>query len=1142
MAQPLVALPMSVPAPEIHADLMAPRPDPRRDPGPESDPPTDHIIRSKVQPPVVRDSTIGRIRLLDWLNEHAADRVRVVAAEAGYGKTTLLAHWAGRLDTDVRWLKLDPTDADWSTFISYLVAAFREGDPTFGRATLRLLGHLATLGTTMEQALGQFLAELGRSIDRPTLLIIDDLQHVHGNADVRTIIGRLVERAPTSLTFLLSGRSRLDLRLGRQTAQGNVTSLGTDDLRFTRQEIEDLFTHGYRMALDGDLVSMVEARTEGWAASLQLLYSTLRNQSPSEIRDFIEALRGGHEPLYDFLAEEVLERQPHTMQQVLLHASILDRIAPELVVAALSATDEPLPLDTVVASLDLADELGLMSRNSMGSSRRRFHPLLQEFLQSHLVATTPKAQYRLIHLTVAKAAEGTHWPTAAHHFIEADAGEEAMRVIGDASITALGSGAWGTAMDLIARLADVPPSVRAQSIKARWLVAQGDAHEAIRHLEGIGSLGVLDPEDRAIYRLTMASALAHTDRLDALISTLIEILEDVETPNIIRMLALAWHGMIVWEDPHAAAAATLELAVRCEAESLPLYAGLARLNASTFFLALASYPRATAEASRAIALLDQADEDSGNAASAQMIIACSHFDRGDYTACRAAVRRAMGDSRAQPDVLAEAAPMLAWMGDLNGAEVALARGHGDLARRSLPVTMDEHLATARSLVLLAAGNFTESWRVAKSVGPTLHDPNNLGALAVARASSALLVLGDEAAASTVDNELEVLRTKQVRRWEPQLRFLQAIAHGEWSRARLAIASGDLSETGLLTVADVVGPHLGPLVPLPESVAKSVRSWPTRWRPVLRRTIESGSLESRDASAKLLAEIGEEEDIVRLIRWERSRKRGQRETGYAAELARRVSPTLCISDLGTVSVTIAGHEIRLAEVRRKAAALLLYLVSRPRNTATREQVLEALWPEQSFEQAGNSLHQTLYFLRRSLVRSVDQEKPTVEYVKLETELVYLESSLVHIDSVAFSRQAREMLSRHIESADALSLLRSYRGRFAPEFEYEDWAMAWREQVHGAFLELTEQVARSRLALGAGDIAAAVVRHALTVDPEAVELRPLLLACLYHSGAVAAASHLHRRYSLESMRDYGEALPDLAALAQAEMAKSRRDPKA
>ena len=230
MAQPTVARATSAqPLTPVRPDLM-PRSASSRRPGePTPDPASDNIIRSKVQAPVVRESTLARGRLLGWMDTHADERVRTIAAEAGFGKTTLIADWARRVERQVRWLKLDPTDAEWSSFISYLIAAFQEGVPEFGKATQRLLAHVATLGTTVDQAMNQFLAELGAAITEPTVLIIDDLQHIQGNDDVRSILERLIERAPPTLTFILSGRHRPDLRLARLTAQGVVAGLGTDD-------------------------------------------------------------------------------------------------------------------------------------------------------------------------------------------------------------------------------------------------------------------------------------------------------------------------------------------------------------------------------------------------------------------------------------------------------------------------------------------------------------------------------------------------------------------------------------------------------------------------------------------------------------------------------------------------------------------------------------------------------------------------------------------------------------------------------------------------------------------------------------------------------------------------------------------------
>ena len=164
------------------------------------------VIRSKVQPPPVRDSTLERPRLLDWLTLHAGDRVKVIAAEAGYGKTTLLADYARRTDVRCLWYRLETADRDWVTFINYLIAAVREIEPEFGNATAGMLAQIAALNPTVEIVVGSLITELEAVVGAPTMLIIDDFQLVEDGEDVYKILARLFEWAPKSLTFLISSR------------------------------------------------------------------------------------------------------------------------------------------------------------------------------------------------------------------------------------------------------------------------------------------------------------------------------------------------------------------------------------------------------------------------------------------------------------------------------------------------------------------------------------------------------------------------------------------------------------------------------------------------------------------------------------------------------------------------------------------------------------------------------------------------------------------------------------------------------------------------------------------------------------------------------------------------------------------------
>src|SRR5262245_1482557 len=149
---------------------------------------------SKVQAPPLRDETLARDRLLDWLSVKIHRRAVLVVAEAGYGKTTLLADFTGRTRLRVLGFRLDRGDRDWVGFIAYLVAAVRIHVPDFGPATRALLAETATTAPTMETVLEAFLRELAGIAGEPTAFVFDDFHLVDDSADVRLIARELLTR------------------------------------------------------------------------------------------------------------------------------------------------------------------------------------------------------------------------------------------------------------------------------------------------------------------------------------------------------------------------------------------------------------------------------------------------------------------------------------------------------------------------------------------------------------------------------------------------------------------------------------------------------------------------------------------------------------------------------------------------------------------------------------------------------------------------------------------------------------------------------------------------------------------------------------------------------------------------------------
>src|SRR6188472_2023354 len=162
---------------------------------------TDYPIQyAKVQPPPLRDETLARDRLLDWLHAKIHSRVILILADAGYGKTTLLADFARRTRLRTIWYRLDDDDLDWTSIIHHLVAAGREHDPSFAPATLSMLGETSLSGPSREAVMDVFLRELPTIAPTGAVLILDDFHLVDEAPDMQYIVRELIARGPSRLS------------------------------------------------------------------------------------------------------------------------------------------------------------------------------------------------------------------------------------------------------------------------------------------------------------------------------------------------------------------------------------------------------------------------------------------------------------------------------------------------------------------------------------------------------------------------------------------------------------------------------------------------------------------------------------------------------------------------------------------------------------------------------------------------------------------------------------------------------------------------------------------------------------------------------------------------------------------------------
>jgi len=278
------------------------------------------LLETKLYVPKPRRGAVARDRLLERLGRGAAGRLTLMSAPAGFGKTTLLADWlasgpsGGRL---VAWLSLDPADSQPVSFWTYLVGALQTVSPGLGVSTLSMLQ--GPQPPPIETALAPLLNELG-SVSGDIVLVLDDYHAIEA-PDIHAGMAFLLERLPAQVHVVIVTRADPPLPLARLRARGELAEIRAADLRFTPDEAAGYLNGSMALGLSVGDVAALEGRTEGWIAALQL--AALSIQGREDVAGFIAGFSGDDRYIVDYLAEEVLHRQPAHVRTFLLQTAIL---------------------------------------------------------------------------------------------------------------------------------------------------------------------------------------------------------------------------------------------------------------------------------------------------------------------------------------------------------------------------------------------------------------------------------------------------------------------------------------------------------------------------------------------------------------------------------------------------------------------------------------------------------------------------------------------------------------------------------------------------------------------------------------------------------------------------------------------------
>ena len=303
----------------------------------------DVLLATKLHVPRLQPGFVPRPRLVDALDKGLARRLILVCAPAGFGKTALLADWARRGNRPVAWLSLDAGDNDPARFWRHAVAALDRVRPGIGQRAGPLLGPPAPSSSE-----GLVTALINELADQPgdggVLLVLDDY-HLIDARQVHESLLFLLEHLPPGLHLVLASRSDPPLPLARLRAVGQLAELRAPDLRFNAEEAAALLRESAGDVLPAGAAAVLAARTEGWAAGLQLAALSLRGQP--DVAGFVAVFSGSHRYVLDYLTDEVLEGQTDRVREFLLETSVLERLSGELCDAVTGRTDGQAMLEQV---------------------------------------------------------------------------------------------------------------------------------------------------------------------------------------------------------------------------------------------------------------------------------------------------------------------------------------------------------------------------------------------------------------------------------------------------------------------------------------------------------------------------------------------------------------------------------------------------------------------------------------------------------------------------------------------------------------------------------------------------------------------------------------------------------------------------
>ena len=405
------------------------------------------ITRPKVIVPRRRSNILSRRRLLAAFEDILDYKLILLISPPGYGKTTLLVDMAHQSELPVCWYSLDPLDEEPQRFLSHFIASIAQRFPEFGERSMALVQDDFQIEANLVQIINAIVNDAYDHIHEHFIMVLDDFHTVENNRTVIDFINRFIQQVDENFHLVISSRTLLSLPdLPLMVSRSQVWGLSFEELAFRPDEIQALVSQNYRLSLTRAEANALEQRTEGWITGLILSAETDWVNRDGQV--LFSRISGVN--LYEYWAQQVLERQPPEVRDALLRTSLLDEFNGQICGEVIGKPPKGFTWEKITAVL-MKNNLFVQTIDDQ-STWLRYHRLFRDFLRAKMAELYPKERAAILWRLAQYFVKKDEWEQAYAIYLRLEDYDAAAQLIASAGRSLLGSGRLSALADWIDRL------------------------------------------------------------------------------------------------------------------------------------------------------------------------------------------------------------------------------------------------------------------------------------------------------------------------------------------------------------------------------------------------------------------------------------------------------------------------------------------------------------------------------------------------------------------------------------------------------------------------------------------------------------------------------------------------------------------